>query len=303
VKALVISGGGAKLWYGAGALAALKKEGREFDCVYGTSAGAICTLLWMQGNPQRAWDLADSLHPNEIVRNPKNVTKLKRIIQSQHLCDNTPMLPTLQKLFPRHTLDFSFKAHAVATNILTQRRKVFELSRKDPDIYRYVVASGAIPTLFPPVKFDKNLVCVDGGAIDNTLLDPAINANCDEITLILLSQKTPYKCNPDNMFDVINSLTDGTLASSAVKDLKLCDARNYVPGFRKIKVNLIRPRTAVPVELFHWTPEQAREAFDMGYTDALDMELAIDPTKITYKHNSQRESAALQLVEGDSAEN
>ena len=297
MKALVVSGGGAKFWYGAGAMAGLKKEGHEFDCVYGTSTGAICTLLWMQGNPQRAWDLADEISPNDIIKHPKNVTKLKRLIQARNLVDNTPMLPTLQKLFPRHTLDFSFKSHAVATNILTQRRKVFELSRKDPDIYRYVVASGAIPALFPPVKFNDELVCVDGGAIDNTLLDPAINAGCDEITLILLSQKTTYRCNPDDMFDVINSLTDGTLASSAKKDFKLCAARNYVPGFKKIKVNLIRPRTAVPVELFNWTPEQAREAFDMGYTDALDMELAIDPTKI----DTSEEGAELQLPEGDCA--
>ena len=297
MKALVISGGGAKFWYGAGALAGLKKEGHEFDCVYGTSTGAICTLLWMQGNPQRAWDLADQVGPDDIIKQPKNVTKLKRIIQARNLVDNTPMLPTLQKLFPRHSLDFSFKSHAVATNILTQRRKVFELSQKDPDIYRYVVASGAIPALFPPVKFNDDLVCVDGGAIDNTLLDPAITAGCDEITLILLSQKTTYKCNPDDMFDVINSLTDGTLASSAKKDLKLCAARNHVPGFEKIKVNLIRPRKAVPVELFDWTPEQAREAFDMGYTDALDMELAIDPTTT----DTSKEGAELQLLEGDSA--
>lgn len=297
MKALVISGGGAKLWFGAGALAALKAEGHEFDCVYGTSTGAICTLLWMQGNPQRAWDLADELTPSDIIKQPKNVIKLKRIIQSRHLLDNTPMLPTLQKLFPRHTLDFSFKSYAVATNILTQRRKVFELSRKDPDIYRYVVASGAIPALFPPVKFNDELVCVDGGAIDNTLLAPAISAGCDEITLILLSQKTTYKCNPDDMFDVISSLTDGTMASSATKDLKLCAARNHVPGFKKIKVNLIRPHIAVPVELFSWTPEQARAAFDMGYTDALDMELAIDSTKI----DTSQEGAELQLIEGDCA--
>ena len=301
MKALVISGGGAKLWFGAGALAALKLEGHEFDCVYGTSAGAICALLWMQGNPQRAWDMIDEIKPSDIAIIPKNITKLKRLVRSQNLLDNSPMLPTLQKLFPRHTLDFSFKTHAVATNILTQRRKVFELSRKDPDIYRYVVASGAIPALFPPVKFNDNLVCVDGGAIDNTLLDPAINAGCDEITLILLSQKVAYKCNPDNMFEVINALTEGTLASSAVKDLKLCTARNYVPGFKKIKVNLIRPSANVPVELFNWTTDQARAAFDMGHTAALDMELAIDPSKIYREIDTPKEGAELQLVEGDSA--
>ncbi len=296
MKALVISGGGAKLWYGAGALAGLKKEGHEFDCVYGTSTGAICTLLWMQGNPQRAWDMSEELTPSDIINIPKSVTKLTRLIQSRPLVDNSPMLPTMQRLFPRHTLDFSFKSYAVATNILTQRREVFELAEKDPDIYRYVVASGAIPALFPPVKFNDKLVCVDGSAIDNTLLEPAITAGCDEITLVLLSPKTSSNCNPDDMFNVINTITEGTLASSAVKDLKLCEARNYVPGFKKIKVNLIRPRKAVPVELFNWTPEQARDAFDMGYTDSLNMELAIDPTKAT---STEKEGTELQLVEGN----
>ncbi|GAF98559.1 unnamed protein product, partial [marine sediment metagenome] len=47
MRALVISGGGGRFWYGAGALNTLKKQGQEFDMVYGTSTGAICTLLWM----------------------------------------------------------------------------------------------------------------------------------------------------------------------------------------------------------------------------------------------------------------
>jgi len=31
--------------------------------------------------------------------------------------------------------------------------------------------------------------------------------------------------------------------------------------------------------LFDWTPEQAREAFDMGTVDALNMETVIDKSK------------------------
>jgi predicted acylesterase/phospholipase RssA len=248
----------------------------------------------MQGNPQRAWDMADEISPDAFVRGSNKVTKFKRLLQSRNLVDNSPMLPTLQKIFPRHSLDFSFKSHAVATNLLTQKREVFELAEKDPDIYRYVVASGSIPAMFPPIRFNDELICVDGGAIDNTLLDPAIKAGCDEITLILLTPRQVCECNPDDVFDVINALTDGTLASSATKDLKLCAARNYVPGYKKIKVNLIRPQRPIPVGLFSWTPEQAREAFDMGYTDSMNMELIIDPEK-----DSATEGEKLQLAEGD----
>lgn len=293
-KGLVISGGGAKFWYGAGALAALKKEGHEFDCVFGTSTGAICTLLWMQGDPNRAWEMADQVKPTDIIKDTYSLTKLKQIVQHRPLADNSPMMPTLKHLFPRHTLDFSFKSHAVATNLMDQKRKVFELSEHDPDLYRYVVASSSIPALFAPVKFNDDLICVDGGAIDNTLLEPAIKAGCTEITLILLSEHSAYKCDSDDLFDVINSLADGTLSRQASQDLKLCAARNHIPGYKRIKVNLIRPQQKVPVELFHWTCEEARMAFDTGFTDALNMESIIDPTKTDPTPKGEE----LQILEG-----
>jgi len=280
MHALVISGGGAKLWYGAGALAALKSQGMVYDQVYGTSTGAICTLLWMQGNPSRAWDMAETIKPTDFIKAPSNLVKLHRFAQGRNIADNSPMLKSLQTIFPRHTLNFSFDSFVIATNLITQKRKVFKLTNKDPDLYRYVIASGSIPTLFEPVEFNSDLVCVDGSAIDNTLLDPAIEAGCNEITLIILTEKDTYNCNPKNMFDVINSLTEGTLASSAVKDLKLCAARNHIKGYKKIKVNLIRPQRRIPVELFKWNCDQARTAFDMGYTDALDMETIIDPENL-----------------------
>jgi len=280
MRALVISGGGAKFWFGSGALACLKKQGQYFDHVYGTSTGAICTLLWMQGNPSIAWDMAEQIKPTEFVRATHNVAKISRFAQGKPIADNSPMLESLQNLFPRHTLDFSFKSHSIASNLITQKRKVFDLLENDPDIYRYVVASCSIPALFPPVRFNDDLVCVDGGAIDNTLLDPAISAGCDEIVLILLTEKEIYRCNTNDVFDVISALTDGTLANSAIKDLKLCEARNFVPGFKRVKVSLIRPQQRVPVELFDWSSKQARMAFDMGYTDALNMELVIDPKKL-----------------------
>jgi predicted acylesterase/phospholipase RssA len=296
MKALVISGGGAKFWHGAGALTALKAQGHEFDCVYGTSTGAICTLLWMQGDPARAWDMAEYVKPADIVKEAYSVTKLKRFVQAKPMVDNSPMQATLKKLFPRHTLDFSFKSHAVATNLITQRREVFTLSEADPDIYRYIVASSSIPALFAPVHFNDDLVCVDGGAIDNTLLEPAIKAGCTEITLILLTEQSAYKCNPDDVFDVISTLADGTLARQASQDLKLCAARNHMPGYSRIKVNLIRPKQKVPVELFKWSCEQARTAFDMGYTDALHMESIIDPDT----NDPSSEGKGLPIIEGGS---
>jgi NTE family protein len=297
LKGLVISGGGAKFWYGAGALASLKKEGAEFDCVFGTSTGAICTMLWMQGNPARAWDMADQVKPEDIIKDTYSLRKLGRLASHKPLADNSPMLPTLQKLFPRHTLDFSFKSYAVATNLMTQKRKVFSLTKNDPDIYRYIVASCAIPALLAPVRFNDDLICVDGGAIDNTLLEPAIKAGCTEITLILLAEQSAYKCDPNDLFDVVNSTADGTVSRQAEQDLKLCAARNHMPGYKRIKVNLIRPKTKIPVALFSWSCEQAREAFDTGFTDALKMESLIDPAK----NDTTPKGEELQILEGGKA--
>jgi predicted acylesterase/phospholipase RssA len=280
MRALVISGGGGRFWYGAGALATLKKQGEEFDMVYGTSTGAICAMLWMQGNPQGAWEMTDKIKPTDLVKDSYRGAKLFRFARAKPLADNRPMLDTLRTHFPRHTLDFSFKSHAVATNILTQRREVFELRENDPDIYRYIVASCAIPALFKPVRFNDELVCVDGSAIDNCLLTPAVKAGATKITLIVLTEEAATSnVNPEDLFDVIGAVTDGTLTHSVTRDLKLTEARNHLPGFKPIRVQLIRPARRVPIELFDWTPEQAREAFDMGTVDALNMETVIDESK------------------------
>ncbi|GAG08145.1 unnamed protein product, partial [marine sediment metagenome] len=150
----------------------------------------------------------------------------------------------------------------------------------DLDIYRYIVASCAIPALFKPVRFSDELVCVDGSAIDNCLLTPAVKAGATEIVLIVLTEKpVTSNVNPDDLFDVIGAVTDGTLTHSVTRDLKLTEARNHLPGFKQIKVQLIRPARRVPIELFDWTAEQAREAFDMGTVDALNMETVIDEPK------------------------
>ncbi len=277
MRALVISGGGGKFWYGAGALHTLKEQGHQFDLVYGTSTGSICTLLWMQGNPKRAWDIAEDITPDDLYHEGYGVSKLTRFARGKPLADNAPMIHTLRKYFPRHTLDFSFRSHVVATNIIKQRRKVFEIKANDPDIYRYVVASTAIPALFRPVHFNDELVCIDGAAIDNNLLSPPIAEGATEIVLIALAEKRVMKVDPDNLFEVINAVTDGTLNRQLRRDLALTEARNHLSGFKKIKVQLIRPKKSVPVGLFQWNVEQAREAFDMGSVDALNMETIIEP--------------------------
>ena len=279
MKALVVSGGGAKFWYSAGALHTLKKRGHEFDRVYGASTGAISTLLWMQGDPKRAWEIAGKITPSNIIKESFIATKLHRFARARPLADNSPMVNTLMEYFPRHSLDFSFKSYAIATNIVSQERKVFHLKEDDPDLYRYVVASCAIPALVQPVNFTDDLICIDGQSINNCLLTPAVADGATEIILIVLSEKTPSRINPDNLFELISSVAEGTLNHSVARDLLLTDARNKLPGFRRIKVQLIRPSRKVPIEFLKWTPVQAREAFDMGSTDAMNMETIIDPTR------------------------
>lgn len=279
MRALVISGGGGRFWYGAGALHTLKERGHKFDLVYGTSTGAICALLWMQGNPKKAWDLAEEITPADLCQEGHGISRLHRFARAKPLADNSPMIHTLRKYFPRHTLDFSFRSHVVATNIIKQRRKVFEIKENDPDIYRYVVASTAIPALFAPVHFNDELVCIDGAAIDNNLLHPPIEEGATEIVLVALAEKCITKVDPDNLFEVINAVADGTLNRQLRRDLALTEARNHLPGFRKIKVQLIRPNKPIPTKLFRWSEQQAREAFDMGSVDALNLETVIDPNK------------------------
>ena len=76
-SALVLSGGGTKGIYQCGAIAALKRLGRDrWDIITGTSVGALNAAMLVQGDFEAMEDMYEHLEADQIVNGyvPKDLS-------------------------------------------------------------------------------------------------------------------------------------------------------------------------------------------------------------------------------------
>ncbi len=183
--ALVLAGGGSRGAVQVGMLAELVDRGIRADRVYGASVGAINGAAYA-GNPT-----------------PKGVEKMAEIWRNVKGTD----------IFPRGALDgpWAFHQKRAAVHANSGLRAIIEAgvdfekledstiplevvttSLTDGrerwithgDSVEAILASSAIPSIFPPVVIDGD-VLVDGGVVNNVPISRAIAAGCTRIYVLL----------------------------------------------------------------------------------------------------------------------
>lgn len=187
--AFVLSGGGARGALQVGALRALLEAGERPDVIVGTSIGAW-NGSWIARYPTRdgvrglieVWNgLSTSrvllgrepyLYPRQqALAGMLTLTAVRRVTQSApSLYSDTG----LRDLITRHMSDTAFEdlripLYVVATDLTHGRRAIFARGLVAPAI----LASSAIPGIFPPVRIRDNDY-VDGGAVDNASIETAL---------------------------------------------------------------------------------------------------------------------------------
>jgi len=210
--AIVLSGGGARGAYEVGVLSYLYREfpqrfGRapKFDFVSGTSVGAVnSTALAATANDPATgmmlltdvWlsqELSDVLHFNL-----RQATRLYRVWLGGELgagiFDPTPLAKLISHKIPWRQLVRNLKAQRLkaltvsATNVRTGRSTVYIdraagvplptsgarlIIQPSHILPQHVLASAAMPLVFPPVQIGNDYFC-DGGIRLNTPTSPAI---------------------------------------------------------------------------------------------------------------------------------
>ncbi len=187
--AFVLAGGGARGALQVGALRALLDIGERPDVVVGTSIGAwngACLALrptlegidwlanaWLSTNTNK---LLLGIDP--ILNSPPQAVNFGRVLATlRRLAGGNPSLYSdagLRQFIGRYLKDITFEDMAIplriiAADITTSTRAVFATGPVIPA----VMASGAIPGVFPPVAIDGH-VYVDGGALDNASIETAL---------------------------------------------------------------------------------------------------------------------------------
>jgi len=173
-RAVVVSGGGAKGGFSAGVLDALSRKGVTFDILVGTSVGSLNIAI----PPDRIVSLWESIKSNYDVYFPR-----WEFFQSPMSCsslyDPSPLRRLIEKnLNPAWLLTKEFRF--VATDLSTGTSCV--LTQRD-NILTSLMASTALPGLFPPVLLDGR-VLVDGGLTANIAISVAVEMGADEIVII-----------------------------------------------------------------------------------------------------------------------
>ena len=186
--AFVLSGGGSLGAVQVGMIWALQEAGVRPDLVVGSSVGAL-NGAWLAGHPDTSVSvLAETwsgLRRGDVF--PVGVTGLAGVLgRRSHL-----VAPDALERLIRRNVDHArieempVPLHIVATEVTTGMEVV--LSRGDT--VRALLASTAIPGVFPPVDVEGHLL-MDGGVVDNTPVSHAVHLGADRVYVL----PTGYAC-------------------------------------------------------------------------------------------------------------
>lgn len=175
---LVLSGGGGKGAYEIGVIKALVEEGVKITAVSGASVGALNAALFATYDVSGMIDIWSGITPE--------------IALSQERLSDLITLNAVPYLLKRSDI----ACYVNAYNIFTGKNENFHLNKyKRKEIEKLLLASSALPIVYPPVSFRGNLYW-DGGILDNTPIEILYKKGYRNLLVVYLdpdAKKDSYK--------------------------------------------------------------------------------------------------------------
>lgn len=239
---LVLQGGGALGSYQAGVYQALQEAGIEPDWIIGTSIGAINASLIAGNEPQRRleqlhafwsrvqraphWSFASAFAglggrwshwstltqgiPGFFTPNPLAHAGDAFPLGADHAgyYSTAPLEHTLAELVNFELINKGRPRLTVgAAHVRSSRMRYFDTRDEKLDV-RHIMASGALPPAFPPVRIDGELYW-DGGILSNTPTEAVFDDNPRKDSVIFsVHLWNPVGPEPTTMADVLNRHKD-----------------------------------------------------------------------------------------------
>lgn len=239
---LVLQGGGALGSYQAGVYQALQEAGIEPDWVIGTSIGAINAGLIAGNEPKRRleklnefwsrvqraphwsfqgasfglgarwshWTTITQGVPGFFTPNPiAHVGDTVRLgADRAGYYSTAPLERTLSELVDFDLVNGgALRLTVGAAHVRTSRMRYFDTRDNRLDV-RHIMASGALPPAFPPVRIDGELYW-DGGILSNTPTEAVFDDSPRKDSVIFsVHLWNPVGTEPSTMADVLNRQKD-----------------------------------------------------------------------------------------------
>jgi len=191
--AFVLAGGGSLGAVQVGMLRALVLHGLSPDLVVGASVGAI-NGAFFAGRPdaigvQRLEEIWRAVRRRDIFPFAPLANLVGFFSRRDHLVSPRALRRLIERRFPYDRLESTpLPAHVVATDLLTGA----EVRISSGPAVEALLASAAIPAVFPPVRVGK-LHLVDGGVANNTPISVAMDLGAERIVVL----PTGHPCSID----------------------------------------------------------------------------------------------------------
>jgi NTE family protein len=298
-RALILSGGGCKGAFEAGAVDFLvKTAGIDFQMFLGSSVGGLNAAV-----------LSQAVNYRELAAATQQLKQLWEAIEGNHsIYQSYPM--GIFDLFSKNALYNPIGLWRLIHNYIDPERlcrnpfkfliipavaietgELFYADSRNPDLEEifldFILASASIPFFFPPVLINEKH-WYDGGLRDVTPLAAAIKEHPDEIFLVLtfpvtsnfepILSEAPYGGVLKSLLRVVTIMTNEICSN----DLHICQATQQNHRIhktrRRIPIRIIAPHTHLAGSSLDFAPGKIRENILLGYEAAQNMRtLLVDP--------------------------
>jgi NTE family protein len=183
--AFVLSGGGSLGAVQVGMLAALDARGFRPDLLVGTSVGALnAAYLGVNGYDSGTIDRLAAIWRQIRRADVFPFDPLRQAMalagRRQSLCSPRPLRRLIESNLSIENLeDARIALHIVTTDVMSGE----EVLLSSGDAASAILASAAIPAVFPPVSRDGRLL-MDGGVADNAAVSHAIRLGADRVIVL-----------------------------------------------------------------------------------------------------------------------
>jgi NTE family protein len=234
--ALVLSGGGAK---GAFQFMAEKyareEKGYEWDIIAGVSVGALNGVMLAMEKYKRLEELWNSITKEDVYTGDMRLWRilLRVLLGAKSILGNEPLRQILDRELERDRIKVDVKVGVVSFS--TGEYKMLGPSDfpEFDDFKRAVLASTAIPIIWPPEDISPSLKnMVDGGIRNISPLADVLDANPEEIVIINCSPQEPggAKTKLSNIFEIGMRALD-----VAMNEILMTDVREFMQINRMVK--------------------------------------------------------------------
>lgn len=280
MRALVLSGGGSKGAYQAGALKYILGElNVPYDILCGVSVGAINAAflaMFKVGQEQESISVLSNLWcqlDNSKIYKRWFPFGRWHALWRKSFFDSSPLGNLLRDKLSLEKIRNSGKEINVGTVSLSSGK--YTLFNQHSDYFiEAVIASASFPGMLTPVSFLGQL-WTDGGVKEISPIKKAVEMGATEIDVIITSPQTRvirFIEDPTTV-DILKRTVDLSTDKIMANDIEKVQMHNKMAeagfeGYKYVKLNILRPDYNLIEDLLDFRPEKIQEMMEKGYTDA-----------------------------------